>query len=625
MSARKFTPDASRHLLATIISVCVLTCRFASAADGNLDPTFGSGGKVVTDIGTNSNDTLLKIVTQADGKIIATGFTRTNSSVPQFALVRYNVDGTLDSSFGSGGKVVTVIAANTREIASDLLVLPDGKILVAGSIDKPSSVDSSFALLRYNSDGTLDTTFGTGGLVKPNVGTYLDSIGSIALQPDGKIVAAGNTAIPRPPGEQRNSNIALVRYNADGSLDLSFGTNGVTVSDFGPVDNYFADDATKVLLQPDGKIIVAGDSDGSGYFDFLIARYNADGSLDRSFGNGGFTKTDVGHGFEDGASDAVMQPDGKIILAGWANRSDAANNDFALLRYNNDGTLDPTFGDGGKVVFVLNNLADEELTSVLLQPDGKILALGDSNSQSGLLVFRFEANGALDSTFGTNGMTRVTFASSIQSEAIAFQNGKLIAAGYTPIYNTSDFALARLEIGAPPAPVVVSRKTHGASGVFDLPLPLSGTPAIEPRGGSNCQIVFTFPAPVTIEHAAVAPASQGTANMEGPAAMSSDGKTAILSLTNVSNAQTITITLNGVNDGSSTRDFSVAMTMLVGDTNGDGAVNSSDALQTRNFSGEITDARNWRCDVNGDGIINSADALIVRSHSGSGVSERESR
>ncbi len=186
--------------------------------------------------------------------------------------MRYTPDGALDPTFGNRGKAVTVLAPNVSEVIDDILVLPDGKILAAGSIARPMVVDSSFALLRYNPDGTLDQSFGNGGIVMTNVATYLDSIGSIVHQPDGKIVAAGNTAIPRPPGEQRNSNIALVRYYADGSLDSSFGTGGIVVSDFGPVDNYFADDATKVLLQPDGKIVVTGDSDGSGYFDFLAGR-----------------------------------------------------------------------------------------------------------------------------------------------------------------------------------------------------------------------------------------------------------------------------------------------------------------------------------------------------------------
>lgn len=279
------------------------------AADGDLDPTFGNGGKVSTDF-NNTIDELSRMALQPDGEIVAIGSTRTQNGSNKYALARYNSDGTLDQSFGTGGKVTTVVA-NVLENVNALLLLPDGKIMIGGSIALPTTVNSSWALLRYNSNGTLDATFGSNGIVTTNIGPDLDSIGRLAFAGDDKIVAVGNTSISRPPGEQRNSNIALARYNPDGSLDPSFRTNGITVSDFGPVPNYFADDATALLIQPDGKIIVAGDSDGGGYYGFLVARYNANGILDATFGNAGFTKTDVGNGFEDGACDAVLQPDGK--------------------------------------------------------------------------------------------------------------------------------------------------------------------------------------------------------------------------------------------------------------------------------------------------------------------------
>ncbi len=184
MSARKFRTPASRRRLAqlaTLIGLCTLCCRVSLAADGNLDRSFGVGGTVVTDIGNRSTDVLLRTTVQPDGKILAVGYTQPPSSAtPQFALVRYNADATLDSTFGSGAKVTTVFAANRNEIGDDVLVLSDGKILLAGSIAQPSVVDSTFALVRYNADGTLDTTFGNGGLVTTNVGTYFDSIGSVA-------------------------------------------------------------------------------------------------------------------------------------------------------------------------------------------------------------------------------------------------------------------------------------------------------------------------------------------------------------------------------------------------------------------------------------------------------------
>lgn len=442
-----------KQLLSPVVILLLLASLSipAQAGDGDLDPTFGNGGTVVTDLG--GADNLYRNAVQPDGKIVAIGFTRVTSGNNRYALVRYNFNGTLDPTFGNGGKVVTTIA-NVNEIATSLLLQPDGKIIIAGSIALPSSVDTSFAILRYNSDGSLDTTFGNGGIVATNIGDDHDSIGAIALQPDGKIIAAGNEAFSRPPGEQRNSDIVLARYNSNGTLDSSFGNNGFVTSDFGPFPNYFADDATAVLLQPDGKIIVAGDSDGSGYFDFLVARYNDNGSLDSTFGNGGFTKTDVGNGYEDGASDAVLQPDGKIVLAGAA-LPNSYDLDFALVRYLPNGSPDPSFGNGGVVVFGLDNLHDEELTAIVLESDGRLVALGDSNNsgRSGFLLLRFFTDGSLDPDFGAGGIVRTPFGGNdTQTTSLALQGNKVVAAGFTPLYNTSDFALARYTLTPPESP-----------------------------------------------------------------------------------------------------------------------------------------------------------------------------
>jgi uncharacterized delta-60 repeat protein len=422
--------------------------RSAAAADGELDPTFGTGGRVVTDF-NNSNDVLIDLVLQTDGKILAVGFTYPTGSSPHISLVRYNTDGTLDAGFGSGGKVVTQISPNDG--ADAVAVQSDGKIVVGGNASTPNVVDTSFALVRYNANGSVDATFGNGGVVTTNIGDYLDGISAIGIRPDGKIVAVGFRAIVRPPGEQRNSDIALARYNPDGSLDTTFGTGGKTVSDFGPVADYFADDATSINFQPDGKIVVCGDSDGGGYFDFLAARYTADGFVDTTFGSNGFIKTDLGDGYEDGSNDAAIQPDGKIISVGSA-LPNSYDLDFAMIRYTAGGTLDTTFGNGGKVVFGLESLHDEEFTSVAVQGDGKILALGDANSSvnSGFLIFRFNSNGSPDTSFGSGGRVRTTFSSAVQSEVIVLQpDARIIAAGYSPLYQSSDFVLARYLNSAP--------------------------------------------------------------------------------------------------------------------------------------------------------------------------------
>jgi uncharacterized delta-60 repeat protein len=416
----------------------------AARADGELDPAFGSGGKVLTDL-SGGVDNLSEIALQADGKIVAAGNYRLTNGNSHIELARYNSDGTLDLTFGTGGKVMTTVS-NFGDFADDVVIQPDGKIIVAGSVTSPGVVDTSFLLVRYNPNGSLDATFGAGGIVTTNIADNRDAATAVALQPDGKIVAAGEKGIFRPPGEERNSDIVLARYNPNGALDTTFGTSGETISDFGPIADYFADDATDIIILSDGKIVLVGDSDGAGYYDFLIARYNADGTLDTSFGAGGRTKTDLGNGFQDGASAAALQADGKIVAVGAALPS-SFDLDFSLIRYNPNGALDSTFGTGGKVVFGLENLHDEELTGVAIQSDGKIVALGDSNSSnnSGFLLLRFNPNGTRDTNFGNAGIVRTPFGTNAAfTESLLIQpDAKIVAAGFTPLFQSSDFALVR--------------------------------------------------------------------------------------------------------------------------------------------------------------------------------------
>ena len=418
------------------------------AADGDLDPSFGSGGKVITDI--NGVDNLNEIALQPDGKIVAAGSYRLTNGVAHIALARYNADGSLDTTFGTGGKVTTTIST-FGDAAYAVVVQPDGKIIITGTVLLPTG-DRAFLTVRYNANGTLDNTFGTNGSVITNIGNDDDRSEAIALQPDGKIVVSGIKGIFRPPGEERNSDAVLVRYNPTGTLDTTFGNSGITVSDFGPFPDYYADDATDLVILADGKIIIVGTSDGAGYYDSLIARYNSNGTLDTSFGTNGRTKTDLGDGFQDDSSGVAVQADGKLVAVGAA-LPNSFDLDFALIRYNPTGTLDTTFGSGGKVVFGLESLHDEELNDVAIQPDGKIVAVGDSNSSnnSGFLVLRFNPDGTRDTGFGNNGIVRTTFGSNAAfTESIAIQtDGKIIAAGYTPLFQSSDFALVRY-LNTPP-------------------------------------------------------------------------------------------------------------------------------------------------------------------------------
>ena len=417
----------------------------ARAADGDLDPTFGNGGKVLTDF-ANSNEWLTRIAVQPDGKIVAIGDTHPSH---KGALARYNPDGTLDATFGNGGKVITV--ASARQSAAGLLILPDGKIMISGSIDLPSQSNSSFALLRYNSDGSVDPTFGNNGIVITNIGPDDDQAYRLARQSDGKIVAAGRKGIFFYPADQRKGNVALARYNSDGSLDATFGSGGIVTNDFGQgLESY----ALALMIQPDGKMIIAGESS----YEFLVARYNPNGTLDTTFGDGGHALANFSSNW-DGATDALLQPDGRIVLVGWS-IVNSPYYSFALARFNSDGSFDQSFGNGGKVLLT----DDGDLNAVVLQSNGKLVALGTSNefaanypegggAATSFQLLRFTVNGSLDTTFGSGGTVTTSFSATAQGADLVLQaDGKLLAGGTTsndPYFQNGDFALARFMNNGP--------------------------------------------------------------------------------------------------------------------------------------------------------------------------------
>ena len=329
-------------------------------ADGSLDTTFGTGGKILTPTSAGSlNDYGNSVTVQADGKIVVAGQGETSGAGDDVVVVRYNVDGTLDTGFGTGGKIVTPVGTGTSgDVGNSVKVQADGKIVVAG-YGTGSGTGIDFAVVRYNANGTLDTTFGTGGtgkiLTPVGTGTSGDTGTSVMIQADGKIVVAGYGT-----GSGTGIDVAVVRYNANGSLDTTFGTDGKILTPVGAGTS--ADLAYSVTVQADGKIVVAGLGTGNGTGnDVAVVRYNANGSLDTTFGpNGtGTILTPVVPGSDAGKS-VIVQADGKIVVAGYGQGSGTAY-DFAVVRYNADGSLDTTFNApnslGGTVAFIENGAA----------------------------------------------------------------------------------------------------------------------------------------------------------------------------------------------------------------------------------------------------------------------------
>jgi uncharacterized delta-60 repeat protein len=337
--------------------------------DGSLDATFGTAGRVTTDFAGRS-DVANAIAVQPDGRIVVAGTSATiGPTVPppdsDFALARYNANGSLDNTFGTGGKVMTDVAGTDSGNAA--LIQTDGKIVVSGVANINSG---QFALARYNTNGSLDSTFGTAGKVTTNINNTRAIANAVAVQPDGKLVAAGSTLEPLGFFVI----FALARYNSDGSLDSTFGSGGRVITNFFNFDGE-EDVVYSLALQPDGKVIAAGEATNNR---FGLARYNGDGSLDNTFGSGGKVATQIGSPFTSRAKGVVLQSDGKIVAAGATNMTFFPTNaDFALARYNADGTLDSTFGAGGKIITSFGD-GVEGANGIALQSDNKIVVAGQS-------------------------------------------------------------------------------------------------------------------------------------------------------------------------------------------------------------------------------------------------------
>jgi uncharacterized delta-60 repeat protein len=390
--------------------------------DGSLDSGFGMSGKVTTDF-FGGDDTAFAIAIQSDGKIVIAGSASNNQTGSHFALARYNPDGSLDSGFGTGGKVATNFSGTSGAFA--LVIQPDGKLVAAGSqtaeqIEEESfNTSSDFLLVRYQPDGTPDSGFGSAGIVTTDFGSVVENHPSdcgessgpwpvsdfaraIVLQPDNKIVVAGVTR--KVFSCVTSDRFALARYSTDGTLDAAFGTGGLVISDIS-LDNE-PNVANAVAIQGDGRVLAAGtisNINSTGDDSFAVARFNTDGTLDSGFGTAGVTTTDFsGDGSGDTANGVAIQPDGKIIAVGYSGISGTNFTDFALARYNPEGSLDPAFGNGGKVTTDIGT--SDQAYAVAIQPDGKIVVAGDSDnhSEGGVFALARYLTSNVNTPTGTN-------------------------------------------------------------------------------------------------------------------------------------------------------------------------------------------------------------------------------
>ena len=355
---------------------------------GAVDTSF-AGGKVIAPIST-TDEYVNAIAVQNDGRVVLVGRSPTQFGM-DFALLRRSRDGALDNSFGSNGKVLTAIGAGTAsDEAYAAVVQPDNKIVVVGRTDSGAASGHDFAVVRYNADGSLDDSFGTGGKVVTAFGPGSDTANAVVLQDDGKIVVGGETSQNTSGGD-----FALARYNTDGTLDATFGNGGKVIT---AIKTFGGRDAINGLLlhtvNGEPRILAVG---GEG--DFIAARYLPNGTLDAAFGNGGrisgLFNANIG-----AARAAVAADNGKVVIAGHV------SHDFALVRLNADGTLDNGFGNQGRVLTPVSTTNWDEATAIVRQADGKLVVGGwmyGIGSSGDFAVVRYNPDGTLDAAFGNAG------------------------------------------------------------------------------------------------------------------------------------------------------------------------------------------------------------------------------
>jgi len=378
-------PRRAAQRLLPAVTLLAVVCQIliagpAQAKPGDLDRSFGTRGIAAIDFNART------VAVQGKDKLIAAGtaFDGT-TNVGTFTLARFTRDGALDPTFGTGGTVSTGFTGYQTALLGALAVQADGKLVAAGTVRSSSTGPfGDVALARFKPDGTLDPTFGTGGTVITDFrGDPLgDRVSSLAVQADGKLVAAGTIGFR----DKSVTEFALARYTADGTLDPTFGTDGKVITAFhNPSGTSFDNVLHALVLQPDGKLVAAGTSRTVPYrLDFALARYNPDGTLDPTFGTGGEVTTDFGFDLGDDQAFALaLQPDGKLVATGRAVPENGAG--IGLVRYNSDGTLDRSFGAAGKVTTAVASSGQ----ALAIQPNGRLVVAGTVGGNASSVLVRY--------------------------------------------------------------------------------------------------------------------------------------------------------------------------------------------------------------------------------------------
>lgn len=461
MNERSCSPDRPAPQRVQAASVALLAmggllCNAAIAADGDLDPTFGTGGFAVTGITGAGFELPAKPVVLANGKIlVCSNVASGGPSGTDFFVARFNANGTLDASFDFDGKV-TIDFDSRSDGCNALAVQSDGKILAVGS-SVDSTPQSDFAVARLNADGSLDPTFGagTGKAIVPFDlgGGDDDTAGAVAIQPDGNIVVAGWSTTGTT-----GYDFAVVRLLPDGTRDTTFNSTGRVTVGFDFAGTNMIDQGDAVMVDAAGRIVVGGVAEVTmGSLDFALIRLLPNGQLDSNFNADGRATIafDLGASDSDLSYQTILQGDGKIVMVGAADAGTGStnNNDFAIARLLPDGSPDPGFGIGGKVVvpFDLITNGNDVATGVVQDSAGRIVVGGaatyDVSFDFRSAAVRLLGNGALDGSFGVFGKKTFDFGGTNDLfTGVALQGTQIIAGGQKTSGMNNDNIVARLGV-----------------------------------------------------------------------------------------------------------------------------------------------------------------------------------
>lgn len=427
-----------------IFEIFATATGFAQA--GTLDDAFGNVGIVSTSM-SSSNDFCTAAGLQSDGKIVLSG--KSNNNI---GLLRYHANGTLDMSFGDSGMVSTDLGT-ISDNAESMAIQPDGKIVACGKNS------NDIALLRYNSDGSPDSTFGVDGLVIFDFGSQADEARDVILQENGKLILVGNT----------NTDPAVARFHADGIVDSSFAENGIFTFDAGSGSQNFH----AVALQSNEKVVITGTANQ----DVLIVRLETDGSPDSSFGVDGMTILDIDNGSEDDSRAILIQADQKIVIAGTTEMN--FTEDFLLMRFLNDGTPDNSFGNNGVVHLDLATGSYDYGRSLAIQSDGRLLvagfaSFGSLGSDDKFALARFNPDGSADAGFGDNGTVFTSLGPShdVGQKVLIQPDNKILVAGHSLVADAFSYGFAAVRYLGDGA--VSSDILHSESEIQIYPNPNNG-------------------------------------------------------------------------------------------------------------------------------------------------------